>query len=195
MRQVSKNGKVSPATGTAKSSTSTPGKGEHMYRVERSSTDIRAKLLRSMCMVAVMLTAFAFGKNVEFDRGLDGTTVRGATQVMHIELNAAGISCSVDSAYGPDFLWTPWFDSAILTIDATGASSLVLFDKAGGDKTDCASDASVRVTGAVDIEFSQTTDGAQYLLSTSGRSMGYVHVSVREMISRIVSATEVVTTR
>ena len=194
MRLEPKKVKVSPATGASKSSTNTALRGDDVHNVTQPTNRIRAKLLRSLLIIATTLATFASAKEIEYERGSDAAA-SSASQVAHVALNNAGISCSVDSAYGPDFLWTRWYNNAILTIDVTGASALVLFDDETQRDTSCTDESSVRVTGAMDIEFSHTADGGQYLVRTSGRSMGFVQVSARELIARIVDAAGVVTFR
>ncbi|HLU82833.1 MAG TPA: hypothetical protein VKZ43_05480 [Trueperaceae bacterium] len=184
----------SPATGATKSSTSPVPKGADMPQVTLSTNRLRAKLLRSIFLIAALAATLATAKDIEFERGSDAAAARRAT-VVHVGLNSAGFRCSVDSAYGPDFLWTRWFGNALLRIDPAGAASLVLFDDEGGRETRCEAEASVEVSGAIDIEFSQTSAVAQYLVKATGASMGYVRMTADEMIARIVSGTEVVTAR
>lgn len=166
-----------------------------MHQVTKVARRTRAKLLSSLAIFAVMAATIGYAKDVEFEFGSDAAVARAAAQAIHVGLNTAGISCSVDSAYGPDFLWTSWFDSAVLTIDARGGSSLILFNAEGGRVTRCDPEAGVRVAGAIDIDFQQTATGAQYVVHTSGSSMGLVQLSVRDMISRISTSTEAATIR
>lgn len=186
---------IRPATGVSTSSTNTVQKGEHVRQEKHSSSRIRAKLLSSIVVFAVIISGSVVAKDIEFERGSDAAAAHSAAQAAHVGLNNAGISCSVDSAYGPDFLWTRWYSNAILSIDSSGATSLVLFNDDGVRDTSCSDAASVRVVGAVEITFSQTATGGQYLVHTTGRSMGLVQLSAREMIARIIGATEVASTR
>ena len=165
-----------------------------MQREQRSTTRLRAKLLSAIAIFAVVISGSVTAKDVEFERGSDRAQA-AASQAVHVQLNTSGISCSVDSAYGPEFLWTRWYQNAVLTIDLNGASSLVLFDEDGDRDDSCTVESAVRFRGAVDVEFSQTADGSQYVVRTSGRSMGLAQMTAREMIARIVGSTGAITVR
>ena len=66
-----------------------------MPQVTLSTNRLRAKLLRSIFLIAALAATLATAKDIEFERGSDAAAARRAT-VVHVGLNSAGFRCSVD---------------------------------------------------------------------------------------------------
>lgn len=134
-----------------------PIKKEVIVNQVSTRNKLYVKLLRSLVFAVLAVAATASARPLEYGAELDAGLANTAST--RTAAQSVGFSCSVDSAYGPDALWSPVYQYAIATVDWYGARALSLYND-DGSSTSCERGATVRVSGVIALE---------HVLSAGGR--------------------------